>query len=211
MPTARRPPPDRRRDLGRAARSCTWSGARPTWRSRSRSRRSRRSSWRRCASASPGSSSSAGSRCATPRRASPADPPRAARHGDRRGAAARRRHGHGRLGRADHPVGDRGPAHRADAGLGRRPRAACFLGERLPRLAVVGIVVGFVGVGDPRRPDRARARPAPSIRPALAAILVVADRLVVRLAVRLAPGEPAAPPARRDRAARCSPARSCSG
>ena len=51
-----------------------------------------------------------------------AEPTRMARLGHRRGPAARRRHGDGRLGRADRPVRDRRPAHRHDAGLGRGPR-----------------------------------------------------------------------------------------
>ena len=54
---------------------------------------------------------------------------RVARHDHRRHAAARWRHGHGRVRRADDPVGHRGPAHRDDAGLGRDLRA------RLPRRA----------------------------------------------------------------------------
>ena len=80
-----------------------------------------------------------------------------------------------------------------------------FLGERLPRLAVVGIVVGFVGVailvGPTVLGGERRARPArPGRRHRLA------DRLVARLAVRLASRGPAAPSAASRPAARCWPA-----
>ena len=72
-------------------------------------------------------------------------------------------HGHGRLGRADHPVGHRRPAHRDDAGLGRdlRPdlprRAAAAPGGRRHRRRLRGR-------GHPRRPDRPRRgrRPRPA-------------------------------------------------
>ena len=127
-----------------------------------------------------------------------AEPARVPRQRHRRRAAARRRDGLGRLGRADRAVGDRRAADRADAALGRDPRLG------LPRRAaaapgVVGIVLGLRRRGDPRR---AAALGEPGALDPLGAggAAPLADRLGPRLALRVASGDAAAAAARRDRA-----------
>ena len=102
------------------------------------------------------------------------------------------------LRRADGPVGHRRAADRADAGLGRGPR------RHLPRRATApagrrsGSWSGSsawpscraIRVGGAGRARTARAGRDPALP----------DRLVERVAVRVAPGHPAQPAARRDRA-----------
>ena len=72
-----------------------------------------------------------------------------------------------------------------------------FFGERLPRLAVVGIVVGFVGVAILVGPSRRRQGALEPIGPGGDPDL--ADRVGERFAVRVAPGRLPRPAARRDR------------
>ncbi len=71
---------------------------------------------------------------------------RVAGHDHRRRAPARRRHGHGRLRRADHPVRDHRPAHRAAARLGRHLRAASSSASACLGWPSSASCVGFVGV-----------------------------------------------------------------
>ena len=90
------------------------------------------------------------------------------------------------------------------AGLGRHLRRL-FLGERLPRLAIVGIAVGLRRRRDPGRPVGLRRQRRPrSARPGRGPPL--ADRLVARLAVRVASRDPAAASRSLRRVPRCSPA-----
>ena len=166
----------RTRRLGRARPSIWVGDAHPVRRlgldlprrSPSRSRRSRRSSWPPSGSPSPAASCSRWSIPATRRSFALADPTRVARLGDRRGAAARWRDGPGRLGRADHPVGHRGAAHRDDAGLGRGPRRASSSASGCHGSPSSASSSGFAGVVDPRRPVGVRRRRVPWIRPGVA-------------------------------------------
>ena len=126
-----------------------------------------------------------------------AQPARMARQRHRRRAPARRRDGHGRVRRADDPVGHHRAAHRDDAGLGRDlrsdlPGRAAAARRDLQHRARVR------GRRDPRRPVGVRrGGRARSARPGGGPHL--AHRLVERLAVRIAPRDAAQPAARRDR------------
>ena len=117
---------------------------------------------------------------------------------DRRRPAARRRHGHGRLRRADDPVGHRRAADRADAGLGRGlradlPRRAAAAARRRRHRRRVRRRRGPRRAVGARR--RGRARPARARgRDPLADLLVAAARCSPRIGRSLP-----AQPARRDR------------
>ncbi len=145
MPTASRDPVRAVPDLGRACSSCTWSGARPTSRSRSRSTRSRRSSWPRSDSAWPGSSSSPGrsfvsvARSSGRHDASGAIRPSSAPCCSVAGWASSRG-----VNRPSRLASRRSSSPRCPSGS--PSWAASSSGERLPRLAVAGILVGFAGV-----------------------------------------------------------------
>ena len=127
-----------------------------------------------------------------------ADPTRVARQRHRRRAAARRRDGHGRLRRADDPVGHHGAAHRDDAGLGRDLRAGSSSASDCR---------GWPSSGSSSASSASRSSSARrssggtgALDPVgLAAVLISPIAWSTRLAVRLASGRAAAPAARRDR------------
>ena len=85
------------------------------------------------------------------------------------GTPARRRHGHGRVRRADHPVRDRRPDDRADARRGSRSSGGVLLRRAAARgWRWSGIAIGFVGVAVLAGPSASGGR-VPSTRVGLAA------------------------------------------